>query len=99
MKERRHTNPVEPLANVLGHELRPCRSEMCAGVQCATMRSIKAVQHVVGLELACHDDSEASSCELVDHGQHVKAPPVRGAALHEVVGPHLMGSFRSQPNA
>ena len=57
------------------------------------------MQYVVGPELARYDDGQAPSCKLVDHGEHAKAPPVLGAVLHEVVGPHVIGPFRPQPDA
>jgi len=59
----------------------------------------EAVEHVVGDELASYDYGQTASCELVDHGEHAKAPPVFGAILHEVVGPHVIGPLRPQPDA
>jgi hypothetical protein len=33
------------------------------------------VEHIVGPELACHDDGQAAPCELVDHGSMRKRLP------------------------
>ncbi len=72
-EERLHADPAEPLAHVAGNELgpivrpnvlrRPVRNEQIG----------EAVEHVVGLELARHDDRQAAARELVDHRQHAKS--------------------------
>src|SRR6185503_5869255 len=52
-----------------------------------------------GSEPARNDNGQAASGELVNHGEHAKAPPVLGAVLHEVVRPHVIGPFRPQSDA
>jgi hypothetical protein len=54
----------------------------------------QAVEHIVGPELARHNDGQRLSRELVDYREHAKAPPIFGAILHKVVGPHVIGPFR-----
>ena len=62
----------------------------------------ETVEHVVGPKLAGHDNGQASTRELVDHGKHAETPPVLGAILHEVVGPRTTsgqaGCFLARKN-
>ena len=76
----------------------PLSDRMCSGVPWATNRSVRQ-EHVVGPELARHDDGQAATRELVDHSEHAKASPVLGAVLHEVIRPDVIGPLRSQADA
>jgi hypothetical protein len=37
--------------------------------------------------------------ELVDHAEHAELTPITGAVLDEVIGPHMIGALRPQPDA
>src|SRR2546421_13028627 len=98
-EERLPANPTQPLAHVASDELWPIIRANVLWWPVRDEQLSEAVEYIVGSEVARHDDGQAASCKLVDHGKHAKASPVLGAVLHEVVGPHVIGPLRPQPDA
>src|SRR5262245_16914719 len=96
---RARAHRPDPPLHSLGNELRPLVR--------ADVRRYTAHQEQIGqrlddvhrVELACHLDGQALARELVDDVEHAILPPVRGAVLDEVIGPHMVRSLRSKPNA
>lgn len=48
----------------------PLSDRMCSGDE----QLDEALEHIVGPEPARNDDGQAATCELIDHGEHAKAP-------------------------
>src|SRR5207342_2226776 len=72
-EERLHADPTQPLAHVAGDELWPIVRANVLWWLVRDEQLGKAVEHIVGSELARHDDGQAASCVLVDHGEHANA--------------------------
>src|SRR6185503_16822100 len=76
----------------------PLSERMCSGGRCATNSSVR--QWSTSSDLSLRATTMARQRRvLIDHGEHAKAPPVFSAVLHEVVGPHVIGPLRSEPDA
>ena len=89
-EERLDADPPKPLSHVASNELGPVVRTNVLRCRVCNEQVGEAVEHVVGPELARHDDSQAAPLEFVDHREPAKAPPVLGAILHEVVRPRVI---------
>src|SRR6476620_5625045 len=57
------------------------------------------IDHVDAVQLARDPDRQSFVGELVDDVEHPEPPPVAGALLDEVIGPHMITMHRPQPDA
>ena len=57
------------------------------------------IDHVDALQLTRDPDGQAFVGELVDDVEHPEPPPVVGALLDEVIGPHMIAMHWPQPDA
>jgi len=57
------------------------------------------VDHVRGLELASHPDSQALVGELIDDVEHPELAPVMGPVFDEVIRPDVVGMLGPQTDA
>ena len=86
---QRVPDPTEPSAHVLGDEL---RAVIRSNVFRRTMHDEEvgeAVQDIVRSEPFRDNDCQAPACELIEHDKHAERPPVLGAILGKVIGPHV----------
>ena len=59
----------------------------------------QGIDHVDAVQLARDPDRQSFVGELVDDVEHPEPPPVVGALLDEVIGPHMITMHRPQPDA
>ena len=59
----------------------------------------QAVEYIVRVQPAIHDDCHAPSGELIDHSEHTELPSVVCSIHDEVIGPDMIGPAWPQTDA
>ena len=98
-EQRPHADPAEPSPHRLGGEFPAVARADVVGRAAFDEEVGQHLQHVVRGQVARDGDGEALARVLVDDRQHAEGPPVVGAVLHEVIGPHMPRPARPQPDA
>jgi hypothetical protein len=93
------TDCGDPFLNRTRHELGSVVGTHVAGYAAQDEEIGQDIDHVDAFELTRDPDGQAFMGELVDNVEHPEAPPVMGALLEEVVGPHMIAMHGPQPDA
>ena len=97
--ERFHVQPIQPLAQGGGDELRAVVGPYVLGRTMLNEQIRQRFQNPFRVQLALNPDGQAFPAVLVDHAQHAIDLAVMGAVLHEVVGPDMPPVLRPEPHA
>jgi hypothetical protein len=67
---------------------------MCSGGAVDGEQLGQAMQNIVGVQLARHDDGEALAGKLINDRQHAKRPAVLRLVLDEIIAPDVAGALK-----
>ena len=59
----------------------------------------KHLHRILGSDTSRRIDGQALPRVLIDHHHELNGTPILGSLEHEVPRPHMIGTFRSQPDA
>ena len=93
------SNGGDPVLNRLRNELRAIIGSYVLRHAPEDEEVGQDVDDVGRLELPADPDRKALPRELIHHVQHAILPSIMGAILHEVIGPDVVGPFRTKSDA
>jgi metal transporter CNNM len=86
----------DPVAHCFGNELRAIVGANMAGNAAQNEEIREHVNNIHRPQSTTDSDSDAFTCEFVDHVEHPVLPPIVSAILDEVIGPDVIGTLRPQ---
>ena len=97
--QRLHLDPLEPLTNHLGRELRTVVGPEIGRWTMLDKELTERLQHIVRPEPSGHYDRQTLPAVFIQHRQHLQRPTVVRPIRHEVIRPDVMAVQGSKPDA